>query len=334
MKSKVAIVIGGSGYIGRNLLMYFLQKNRFDQYIVMDIKPLEGFKHETDSGKVEFMEADVRKTLPKIDIKLDGKESWIFNLAAVHREPGHDFKEYFDTNIPGAINVNDLALRLEVENIFFTSSIAPYGRSREQRSELSTLYPETGYGISKAIAEQIHQKWHNHNQTKRRLIIVRPSVIYGPHDPGNVLRMIKALKKGTFVLPNGGKVIKAYGYVFGLVESILFTMDSRKEPLIVYNYAENPLVPLKEMTQIVRKKFGYSRPALSVPTSFLAVIAGIIQVATRIVGKKSDIHPVRVKKASFPTNIKPGFLIESGFDFRYDFEKSLEHWKSVAPDDF
>lgn len=334
MKSKVAIIIGGSGYIGRNLLMGFVKRNRFDQYIIMDIKPLRGFKKEVDSRKVEFIKADVRKSLPNTNMEIDGKKSWIFNLAAVHREPGHDFKEYFDTNIPGANNVNAFANRLNIKNIFFTSSIAPYGKSREESNESSRLYPETGYGISKSIAEQIHQKWLHQNIKERRLIIVRPAVIYGPNDPGNVYRMISALKKGTFVLPNGGKVIKAYGYVYGLVESILFTMDLISESLVVYNYTEHPLISLKEMTQVVKTKFGYSRPTLSISTSFLAFIAGIVQFAASVIGKKTEIHPVRVKKASFPTNIKPSFLIEKGFHFKYDFEKSLNHWESITPDDF
>ena len=334
MKSKAVIIIGGSGYIGRNLLSGLIERNRFDQYFIMDIRPLVGFENEEQLGLVKYINADVRSELPDLpDNGFDGRKSWIFNLAAIHREPGHNFRDYFDTNTPGAQNVNALATRLNIKNIFFTSSIAPYGRSQEQSTEASNLYPETGYGISKALAEKEHQNWLN-KDVGRRLVIVRPSVIYGPHDPGNVYRMIKALKKGTFILPNGGKVIKAYGYVYGLVESMLFTMDERKEPLIVYNYAENPLVPLKEMTQIAKKKLGYSKPTLSVSTGLLAILARVIQLFSKITGKKSEIHPVRVKKAGFPTNIKPNYLIQNGFKFNYGFEKSIEHWRSKAPEDF
>src|SRR5690606_25460938 len=140
---------------------------------------------------------DVREAIPPLDFEISPKESWIFNLAAVHREPGHGFREYFNTNIPGAENAIKLAELCKIHNIFFTSSIAPYGKSLEQTSEKSPLYPETGYGISKTIAENIHKNWLAKDQLNRRLVIVRPSVIYGPHDPGNVHRMIKALKRGT-----------------------------------------------------------------------------------------------------------------------------------------
>lgn len=326
---KIAIIFGGSGYIGRNMLAVFLEENLFTEYIICDIRVLNGFENES---KVRFEDCDVRNQI-HLEVKdLDASSSWIFNFAAVHREPGHDYKEYFDTNIPGAENINSFARKTGIKNIFFTSSIAPYGKSLHKRTESSTLYPETAYGISKAMAEQIHKQWLAEDES-RRLIIVRPSVIFGPKDPGNVYRMIKALKKGTFVLPNGGKVIKAYGYIFGLVESMVFTMK-KKDPLIIYNYAENPLVPLNEMVNIVKREFKYNKPTLKLSVNFLSVLAFFLQIASKISGKATDIHPVRVRKAGFPTNIEPKYLLNHNFEFKYDFKNALRHWKSISPDDF
>ncbi len=327
---QTAIIFGGTGYIGSNMLRVFLKENIFEKYIICDIKPLTGFDTEP---QVFFKNIDVRKPISiTLEKDFDPNTSWVFNFAAVHREPGHEFKEYFDTNIPGAENITDFARIRSIKNIFFTSSIAPYGRSLEKRNETSPLYPETAYGISKSLAEKIHEKWLSEVKG-RRLIIVRPSVIFGPKDPGNVYRMIKALKKGTFVLPDGGKVIKAYGYIFGLVDSILFTMN-QKERHIIYNYAENPLVPLNEMTEIVKKKLKYSKPVFKISVKLLALIAFFLGKTLKIFGKSTEIHPVRVKKAGFPTNIEPKYLIENGFMFKYDFENALDHWKENAPEDF
>lgn len=331
---KIALVFGGSGYIGSNLLGFFLKENAFDKYYIFDIKPLIGFKKEIESGIICFIKQDVRNSIgfDFLEEDIDLEDSWIFNLAAVHREPGHEYKEYFDTNIPGAEHINEFARMSGIKNIFFTSSIAPYGRSLFERTEGSQLYPETAYGISKALAERIHQNWLAEDKS-RRLIIVRPSVIFGPKDPGNVYRMIKALKKGTFVLPNGGNIVKGYGYIYGLVESIKFTMNMNNR-LIVYNYSENPIVPLKDMVKIVKEELGYTKPTINVSVKVLAFAAFFIQKFLKLLGKKSDIHPVRVKKAGFPTNIKPQFLINKGFEFKYDFRSALRHWKSESPEDF
>jgi len=330
---RIAFIFGGSGYIGYFLVQKFVQEKVFDKIFIYDIKEPNILFEPHNDEIVSYIEGDVRKKilLEEIDL-IDNKNSWIFNLAAVHREPGHDYQEYFDTNIKGANNINSFATEHQILNLFFTSSIAPYGKSLEKRIESSELYPETAYGISKGMAELIHKNWHYENK-QRRLIIVRPSVIFGPKDPGNVYRMVSSLRKGTFVLPNGGKVIKAYGYVYGLIESVLFTMD-KNDRFILYNYAENPIVPLEEMTRITKAKFGYKKPTISLSVKTLGLIASIFQIFAKLTGKKSDIHPVRVKKAGFPTNIGPQYLIDHNFPFKYDFENALEHWREISPTDF
>ena len=328
---KTAFIFGGSGYIAYFLVSKLIEEQIFDKIILLDIQKPKYFKNIPSN--VEYLQCDVRNKIDfTITDTIDNNGSWIYNFAAVHREPGHERKEYFDTNINGAEHINEFAERLGIKNIFFTSSIAPYGKSKEVCTEDSMVYAETPYGISKGLAEKIHQIWLAKGKD-RKLIIVRPSVIYGPHDPGNIYRTIKALKSGTFMLPNGGKITKAYGYVYGLVESMLFTMN-QADKFIVYNYAENPILDLKDMTDVIKKEFGYTKPTFSVPVNFLVFVAGILQIGFKIIGKKSDIHPVRVRKAAFPTNIKPNYLIEKGFVFRYGLEESLKHWKSVAPEDF
>ena len=85
----------------------------------------------------------------------------IFNFAAVHRTPGHEDHEYFETNIRGAENVVAFAEKWNIKKIVFTSSIAPYGAAEELKKETTLPTPNTAYGISKLVAEKIHEKWQN-----------------------------------------------------------------------------------------------------------------------------------------------------------------------------
>ncbi|WP_158846537.1 NAD-dependent epimerase/dehydratase family protein [Algibacter sp. L1A34] len=227
-----------------------------------------------------------------------------------------------------AENTNKFARDFNIKNIFFTSSIAPYSWSLKQRTGSSTLYPETAYGISKGFAEKIHKELMAENTT-RRLVIVRPSVIFGPKDLGSVYRMIKALKKGTFILPNGGNVIKGCRCVYGLVESMLVTIN-KLERFILYNYAENPVEPLSKMVLIAKEYLNIKKPTLKLPVSILAVITFFVQILFKLIGKTSDIHLVRVRKAGFPTNTKLQYLIDEGFGFK----RALENWNSIPLDVF
>lgn len=321
---RYCIVFGGAGYIGEHLFRRLASLDWFDRLISVDIR-----EPKNSVEGVNYLYGDVRKAIDSIQTEnIDANQSWVFNLAAIHREPGHQPHEYFDTNIHGAININEFSANIGITNLYFTSSIAPYGRSRSMKSEKSDCHPETPYGISKWKAESIHEIWQK-SQANRRLIICRPSVIYGPGDPGNVLRMIKGVLKGTFFIPGDPNIVKSHGYIEGLIDSILFTMQ-KDDGYILYNYAENPCIPLGEMVASIKNSFGIKRPVPRIPLFLLILISKGIS----LLWKKGPIHPVRVKKASFPTNIKPEYLIDSNFDFKYDFPRSLEVWKKKSPEDF
>lgn len=317
-----AIIFGGTGYIGVRLAAY-LRSRGWDHVLLADLKPPTG---KLPSG-VEFAMCDVRQAIvPQVGVR---SAVWLFNFAAVHREPGHKFREYFDTNLPGARNVCAYAEAIGCQNILFTSSIAVYGEIIGPTDEGVRTYPDTGYGISKLCAELIHEGWRAQGEG-RRLIVVRPGVVYGPGDPGNILRMIRAIQKGIFVMPGDGSVRKSYAYIYGLLESIEFMMF-RPEPSLCYNYVEKETEPLAILARCVTSELGIRRLTLRVPMRALVGIARIAQVAS---GGGSPIHPVRVRKAAQSTHIVPAELVRLGFEFRYAFAESLKHWRNIAPEDF
>lgn len=320
---QTCIIFGGEGYIGSMWCKRLLASEQFNQIVLVDIKKYESVK----SSQVIHITADVSQELP-ISLQ-EFRPAWIFNFAAVHREPGHDFKEYFDTNIPGAENVCQYARLVNCKNILFTASIAVYYPTDQPTSENSPKYPPTGYGISKLLAENVHEIWQAEEPT-RRLIICRPGVIYGPGDPGNILRMIKAVKRGVFFFPGNPNIFKSYGYIEGLLDSFEFTM-ARGEPMIHYNYVETPTEPLNKLVEHVQTITHKKSRTISLPLFILVPIARFIQWLTR---GKSPIHPKRVEKAATPTHIIPQVLIDLGFTFRYDFKKSLLDWRKKAPEDF
>lgn len=317
------VIFGGAGYIGWHLARYALERRLAERIVIADIKDPPPF----EDPRIIACRVDVREPIPS-DL-CAGSPQWIFNFAAVHREPGHQPEEYFDTNLNGARNVCDFAEAVGCNSIYFTSSISVYGPTSGPTDELAPKRPISPYGGSKYPAELIHQIWQA-RQAGRRLVIVRPGVVYGPHDPGNIGRMVKAVTRGYFAFPGSTQIRKSYGYVFGLLESMEFVMK-RGDPLIVYNYVETPTQTLGEIVDEVKRFVGSKAPVLSVPAAVLLPLAHGVQA---VLGARNPVHPVRVRKAGMSTHIVPRWLMENGFPFRYSFANSLEHWKSVAPEDF
>ena len=325
---KTAFIFGGTGYIGERTWRRFL--GRFERIVLAETRN----PAETLPDGVEFVSCDVRESVIEqlastMDAGVPSAGSWIFHFSAVHREPGHAFQEYFDTNIPGAEHVTAFAENVGIPNIFFISSIAVYGETQGATDETTPKYPTSGYGISKLTAELIHERWAMANPS-RRWVTCRPGVVYGPGDPGNILRMIQAVKQGIFFFPGNPQIFKSYAYIEGLLDSMEFTM-ARTEQIIRYNYVEHPTEPLSKLVEHVERVLGKRSRTLPLPLWLLVPAAYLVQVLT---GGKSAIHPKRVRKAAMSTHIVPQWLIDHGFEFKYDFATSLNDWKAKKPDDF
>ena len=353
---KTVLIFGGAGYIGLKLSEYLLKHELAQRVLLADIREpnrelMEGecyalcdvrrpIAEQLDFGirnKVEgIKDSETDKNLKPLTLNLNPEDpsklcfEWIFNFAAVHREPGHVFEEYFDTNLPGAEHVCNFAREVGCSHLFFTASIATYGPTKTETREDNAKYPSTGYGISKLLAEKIHEIWQAEDPSNRKLVICRPGVVYGPGDPGNILRMIQAIKKGFFFFPGKLDIFKSYAYIYGMLDSIRFTME-HEDRLIRYNYVEHPTEPLIDLANHIKAFLGKKSPILAVPKQLLLPVAHLVQLLT---GGKSSIHPRRVEKAGTPTHIIPQWLIDHGFKFEYDFLKSLEHWKTITPEDF
>ncbi len=127
-------------------------------------------------------------------------------------------------------------------------------------------------------------------------------------------------------------LLKGYGYVYGIVESIQFVLNI-SDNRIIYNYAERDCVSLRKMVQTIQVFLGIKAITFRIPMSLLVFISYLLLLISVITRKRFAIHPVRLRKLTFPTNLKPQYLLDKGFYFKYPLEKALIHWRSVAPED-
>lgn len=318
---KRAVIFGGAGFIGCHLATLLMESGDYSDVVSCDIQ-----RPRWEVPGVHQLHIDVREP---ISLPIDWVPDEIFNLAAVHITPGHPDWEYYWTNVMGATNVCRYARKVGCPTIVFTSSISIYGPTERELDENSVPNPETAYGRSKLAAEKIHEDWQGEEPETRRLVVVRPAVIYGVAERGNFTRMGKLISQGTFMFPGRSDTIKSCGYVRDLVRSMLFMRD-RNPGVVTYNFAHPARYTARDIADTMAETGKYKRPTLIMP---LAVMNGI-GLAFEILasaGVRTSINRARVSKLNRSTNVLPGVLMREKFDYRYDLRASLADWRATSP---
>jgi len=336
---KRSVIFGGTGFIGTHLAQSILQRAPSENVVLVDLLPPRQANYASilqdalKSGRATFTPLDVRK---RIEPQSIGGADVIYNLAAVHREPGHLPHEYYETNLLGAENVCEYAAAVKCSEVVFTSSISPYGPTEDSKTEASLPVPESPYGGSKLAAEKIHIAWQKAN-ADRKLLIVRPGVVFGPGEGGNVTRLVRSLVKGYFVYMGNRDTRKAGGYVKELCEVIRFGQEHQEssgEACTVLNFSMDPPRPLSEFVEVIRKVAEIRSKPLSVPRSLLLGSSYVIDGVARTFGIRQPISPVRIRKLYRSTNIEPKRLRDLNYVYRYSLEEAFVDWKRDNPEDF
>ncbi len=338
---KRTVLFGGGGFIGTHLALYLLQNGLTDEVFLVDILPKEKANwlpellEAQTARKVHYINCDVRQTI--IHPNLPPHCDLIVNLAAIHREPGHQPVEYFDTNLRGAETICQWAEQVNCNKIVFTSSIAVYGSlNTEPKSETTLPTPNTPYGISKLIAEKTHLTWQK-SAPGRQLLIVRAGVIFGAGEAGNLTKMVRAIIYHYFLFSGNKTVQKAGGYVKELCASIgwmLQRQEQTQQSVVLYNFTADPAPTLEDYARAIAKVAGIKYLIWSVPQWFLLFGAYLGFGIGKLFSKRLSIDPARVRKLRRVNSIVPQVLRESGYRYQYSLETALADWKANKPIDW
>jgi nucleoside-diphosphate-sugar epimerase len=320
-KSQSAVVLGASGFIGTRLVRRLAEAG--NSVTAVDVAS----PREQIDG-VTYVTADVRQPLAA---ELGAGAAAIYNLAAVHRTPGHPANEYYETNVLGACHAAALAEACAIPLIVFTSSISVYGPTEAVRTEASAPAPTSDYGRSKLMAEKIHQMWRKAGPG-RRLVTVRPGVVFGPGEGGNYTTLAKALRRGLFVYPGRRNTVKSGGHVDELLRCLEFAV-AREEPEILFNFAFPRESTTADIVAAFGRVTGRHREPMTAPLTPLLLIASLFEVAAAA-GLKTPIHRERILKLVRSTRIAPGWLIANKYEFQLDLERALAQWADETSDRF
>lgn len=305
-------VVGGSGFVGTRLID-LLQGSEYD-LLNIDQQISNEYPQITQVVDIRDEQA-LNDHLKNQDV--------VVLLAAVHRDDITPKSLYYDINVTGLRNVLQAMDKNHIKRLVFTSSVAVYGMNKDNPGEEDSKDPFNDYGKSKLAGEIVLREWYE-KHPEWNIEIVRPTVIFGERNRGNVYNLLREIVNGHFLMVGDGKNMKSMCYVGNVAAFLKYLIENRTNGFEVFNYIDKPDLTTNELISLVEEKLNLSLPSVHIPY-WIGLMGGYcFDLLASITRKKMIISSVRVKKFCATTQFDITKIKTTDFIPPYTLQEGLE----------
>ena len=286
-KNSRIIITGATGFVGQNLVLDLQNKGYNDiSALVRQSSKTTWLKQHN----VKLIRADISDfvSLRKINQPFDA----IFHCAGY---VGNNRKLLKRVNINGTQNACDLAIRLGINRMVYTSSVAVVsGHDDVPLREYLPYKASNAYGESKIDAEKIVLRLRK--EKNLNAAIIRPCMIYGESEPHLMRILLFLIKYRLLPLVGAGKNKMHMGYIKNVTAALIHALENDTLLRDSFFIADNEIMTFNEIYGILNRAVGAGKP-WHLPKIFAALM-----IQTPIGGSffKNRAYSLdRIKKTGF-----------------------------------
>ena len=309
-------IIGGSGFVGTRLVKRLLDSGYTvniadkrksvaypDLWVRCDVRNRPSETNEypesiTDAISASGKDEEAKKAMPMKSLLevLKGSDV-VINLSAEHRDDVTPRSLYDDVNVQGNENVLAACTELGIHKVIFTSSVAVYGFAPVGTDETGEINYFNDYGRTKYLAEGKYRDWLK-KDSANCAVIIRPTVIFGEQNRGNVYNLLRQIASGKFPMVGKGTNRKSMNYVENVAAFIEYELTHDSEPgEHLYNYCDEPAYDMNHLVLDCYKALGKPKIKLFHFPYWLAYCGGLcFDLLAFITRRKFAISSIRIKK--------------------------------------
>jgi nucleoside-diphosphate-sugar epimerase len=301
------LITGATGFIGNNLCSAALSQNHLIRAVVRSSSNTHQLSPEIELIPIESITSPIPVTA------LQGIDTIIHLAARAHilnDRADNPEAEFFKVNAQGTINLAKAAISAGVKHFIFISSIgAMTTLSEEVLTETSPCNPDTPYGRSKLKAEEGLIELAQ--DSRMSWTIIRPTLVYGAGNPGNMKRLLKLIDTGL-PLPFGAiNNSRSFTYVGNLVDAIITCIDNPAAKNQTFLISDGEDLSTPELIRRLAHHTKKSVTLLPIPTQLLNLLGkltGQTSTLDRLLGSLT----VNSSHIQTTLNWKPPFTVDEG----------------------
>jgi nucleoside-diphosphate-sugar epimerase len=254
------LISGASGFVGKNLTVFL--KDNEHKIIAISRSPVGKYEISWD----QLLNDNSSTKDIDVFIHLAGKAHDLKNTS--------DAGEYFEVNTELTKKFFDLFLKSDAGTFIFMSSVKAAADTVE--GELNEEFepdPKTAYGQSKQQAEQYLL---NHDlPVNKRVLVLRPCMIHGPGNKGNLNLLYNFVKKGIpyplAAFDNKRSFLSVANLSF-IINKLIINSDV---PGGIYNLSDDESLSTNTVIQLLNESVGRKSRLLKINRSAINTIAAL-----------------------------------------------------------
>lgn len=244
------IVTGASGFVGQNLVQH-LEENSVHVFALSLRNP--------DWDQIQISDATAL-------IHLAGK--------AHDTSINSNSEAYFTINRDLTITLFKLFLKSDVRDFFYFSSVKAVADSVEGvLTEQIISNPKTPYGKSKLEAEKFLLS--QQLPEGKRLFIIRPCMIHGPGNKGNLNLLYNVVKWGMPWPLASFHNDRSFLSIDNLSYLIVEMLHKENISSGIYNFSDDETMSTNDLVGLIANSFGKKKNLWSIPISFIKFLVKI-----------------------------------------------------------
>jgi nucleoside-diphosphate-sugar epimerase len=277
------LVTGATGFIGPYLIRKLASQGHECRCLIRKDSNTELLK----DYDIEFVTGDITDAGTLTDIG-EGVDCLIHMATLGHMSNYAVSESRFNAvNIEGTVNIMQSALNAEIKKIVHCSTVAAMGICRDfPATEESACFPHHPYGRSKLKAEE--EVLRLVREKNLPAAIIRFSMVYGPGDRRDILKLTRLAKKGLFPKVGNRAKLTPLIHADDAVDGILLAAE-RGKPGEIYLITNRKSEPFDTIRRTITDALDSKKPDIYIPEWAALISAAFIEKAFLLIGKTPPV---------------------------------------------